>query len=116
MSPNLFLRAFACKVGALKIEDAFVEASAYKDTLATRQSRKCSPHFSSLYGTLSAQGTFDLEAASECFAAISGFAAGFLSRFQAPPSIPDSRAYPTSSSSILYFQNHTPFPESRPHL
>ena len=61
---------------------------------------------------LSAQGTFDLEVASECFAAISSFAAGFHSRFQAPPSIPDSRASPhqvpqfSISGITPYFQNH----------
>jgi hypothetical protein len=38
MLPNLFLRTFACKDGALKVEDTFVEASAYKNTLTTRQS------------------------------------------------------------------------------
>jgi hypothetical protein len=65
---------------------------------------------------LSAQGTFDLEVASECFTAISGFATGFHSRFQAPPVDSGLQSLPTSSSSILYFRNHTLFPESRPHL
>jgi hypothetical protein len=56
---------------------------------------------------------------SECFAAISGFAAGFHPRFQAPPSIPDSRACPhqvpqfSISGITPYFQNHGHIYEDR---